>query len=373
MSATREGSLSNCFQNITDPRLDRKKRHSLHDVLMIAVCAILCGVETFTEMEEFGEAKEEWFKGFLELPNGIPSHDTFNRVFALVDPTEFQSAFTEWTATLRKTLSEEIVAIDGKSLRGSATKESSPIHMVSAWAAENRLVLGQVTVADKSNEITAIPELLKKLQLAGCIVTIDAMGCQKDIAQAISAAGADYCLALKANHQTLHGEVENFMEDALACGFQGVEHESFFTEENGHGRKETRRYWITSDIDWLHGASEWKHLRSIGMVESTRIIAGKTSTERRFYLTSLSADAKRFAEAVRGHWGIENSLHWVLDVCFHEDQCRVREGYAAENLATLRHFTLNLLRQETQKKRSIKTKQKRAGWDHDYLRLLLGF
>lgn len=373
MSATSSGSLSDYFQSIRDPRLERKKRHSLHDVLMIAACAMLCGVETFTEMEEFGNAKEEWFRSFLELPNGIPSHDTFNRVFALLNPKEFQDAFTRWTATLRKELSEEVVAIDGKALRGSATEGRSPVHMVSAWATENRLVLGQVTVENKSNEITAIPELLRKLQLAGCIVTIDAMGCQKDIAQAISAAGADYCLALKANHQTMHGEVERFMDDALACGFKGVKHGSFQTEEEGHGREEVRRYWITEDIDWLHGAEKWEKLKAIGMVESTRKVGEQVSTERRFYLTSLAADPKRFAEAVRVHWGIENSLHWTLDVSFNEDQCRVREGYAAENLATLRHLALNLLRQDTQKKRGIKTKQKCAGWDHRYLLSLLRF
>jgi predicted transposase YbfD/YdcC len=324
-------------------------------------------------MEEFGEAKQEWFKSFLELPNGIPSHDTFNRVFALLEPKEFQRAFSEWTATLRKALSQEIVAIDGKTLRRSGARERSPIHMVSAWATENRLVLGQVAVEEKSNEITAIPELLKNLQLKGCIVTIDAMGCQKDIAQAISEAGADYCLALKANHQTLHGEVESFMEDAQSCGFKGIKHGGFQSEEEGHGREETRRYWITSDIDWLHRASEWMNLHSIGMVESTRKIGEKVSTERRFYLSSLPADPKRFAQAVRGHWGIENSLHWVLDVSFNEDQCRVREGNAAENLAILRHLALNLLRQDTQKKRGIKTKQKCAGWDHKYLLSLLGF
>lgn len=373
MSAKSGESLSEFFLSITDPRLDRKKRHSLHDVLMISVCAMLCGAETFVDMEDFGEAKEEWFKSFLELPNGIPSHDTFGRVFAFLDPKEFQSAFTEWTTSLRAAVDEEIVAMDGKALRRSIAKGSGPVHMVSAWAAQNRLVLGQVKVDEKSNEITAIPELLRRLQLKGCIVTIDAMGCQKDIAHQIADAGAEYCLALKANHGTLHGEVKNFMEDAQACGFEGVKHDFFRSEEKGHGREELRRYWITEDVDWLHGHEEWKNLRSVGMVESTRRIGEQVSTECRFFLTSLPADAERFARAVREHWAIENSLHWTLDVSFNEDQCRVRAGYAAENLALLRHLTLNLLRQDTQKKRGIKGKQKNAGWDHKYLLSLLRF
>jgi predicted transposase YbfD/YdcC len=370
--ASRE-SLGFHFSFLTDPRVQRTQAHSLHDILMIALCALLCGAENFVEFERFGEAKRGWLARFLKLPNGIPSHDTFGRVFALLDPRQFSECFSNWTRSLRQSFAAEIVAIDGKTLRRShdRAKGREPIHMVSAWARENGLVLGQRKVDSKSNEITAIPELLRALDLAGCIVTIDAMGCQREIAQAIGAAQADYVLALKGNQGGLHGEVKGFLEDMQAHRFVGVAHDFLETSEEGHGRRETRRYWITEESTWLTTRDQWAHLRSIGMVESTRESQGESTTERRFYISSLRADAPTFARAVRGHWSIENSLHWSLDVSFGEDQCRVRTGHAAENFAILRHLVLNLLKADTTKKVGLKAKQKCAGWDHDYLLSLL--
>lgn len=315
----------------------------------------------------------DFLRSFLELPNGIPSHDTFRRVFALLDPQQFADCFRRWTEGLRQAIGAEIVAIDGKTLRRShdRAKGKEPIHIVSAWAHENGLVLGQVKVDDKSNEITAIPELLRALKLAGCIVTIDAMGCQTKIATEICTAQADYVLALKGNQSTLHEEVKSFLEDAEAGGFPGIAHDFLETSERSHGRTETRRYWMTPEIDWLTHYAQWEKLRAVGMVESIREIQGKVTVERRFYIASIAADAQAFARAVRGHWAIENTLHWCLDVSFAEDQCRVRTGYAAENLAILRHMTINILKGETTKKRGIKGKQKNASWDHSYLLKLL--
>ncbi len=370
---THPDSLVFHFSIIEDPRIDRGKVHALSDILVISVCAMLCGAEHFVDFEEFGHAKEDFLRSFLELPHGIPSHDTFRRVFALLDPQQFATCFRQWTEGLRQAIGAEIVAIDGKTLRRShdRAKGKEPIHMVSAWARENGLVLGQVKVEEKSNEITAIPELLRALKLAGCIVTIDAMGCQTKIASEICAAKADYVLALKGNQSTLHEEVKSFLEDAQAGGFPKIAHDFLETSERGHGRVETRRYWITADIAWLTHHGHWEKLRTVGMVESIREIQGQVTVERRFYIGSIGADAQSFARAVRGHWAIENALHWCLDVSFAEDQCRVRSGYAAENLALLRHMALNILKSESTKKRGIKGKQKAAGWDHSYLLTLL--
>lgn len=367
-------SLSQHLSHIVDPRLDRTKAHSLHDVLLIAILAMLCGAESFVDFENFGKAKEQWLRGFLALPNGIASHDTFGRVFAAIDTTQFAECFRHWTQGLRKAITQEIVAIDGKTLRRSHDKTSakSAIHMVSAWGRENGLVLGQIKVEEKSNEITAIPQLLRNLELEGCIVTIDAMGTQKQIAREVIEAGAHFVLALKGNHDNVHEEVSTFLLDAKEKAFDKTSQDFFETVEKDHGRIETRRYWITEEIGWFEDRGLWKGLRSVGMVESLREIDGETTREVRFYLSSLGADAKTFARAVRGHWSIENSLHWSLDVCFGEDNCRVRAGYAAENLAILRHITINLLKRETSKKCGIKAKQKNASWDHSYLLSLLG-
>ncbi|HEY7711871.1 MAG TPA: ISAs1 family transposase [Candidatus Entotheonella sp.] len=304
-----------------------------------------------------------------ELPHGIPSHDTFRRVLSRLKPDELTQCFVRWTEALRESLDGDIIAIDGKTLRRSFDHAASQgaIHMVSAWANAHRLVLGQLKVDDKSNEITAIPALLRMLELEGAIVTIDAMGCQKEIAKTITEQGADYVLALKDNHPTLHGEVELLFEDIKAERLDGITTARHTTVDADHGRLETRHYWITSDIECLGVKGSWANIASVGWVESHREVGGKVSIEQRFFLTSLPSDAVRFGQAVREHWGVENSLPWVLDVSFREDDCRIRQGHGAQNLAVLRHMALNLLRREVGHKRGIKARRKRAGWDRDYL------
>jgi len=366
-------SLKDHFRHLADPRVGPAKRHELIDILMIAVCALLCGAEGFTDIALFGHCKAEWFQTWLALPRGIPSHDTFNRVFGLIDPTKFMDCFLAWTQSLREVVAGELVALDGKTLRGSRARGHGPIHLVNVWAARNRLVLGQLKVADHSNEITALPELLRALELAGCVVTVDAIGCQKDVAKEIHEADADYVLALKGNQGTLHAEVQAFLDDAWARGFVAVAHQFTETVEKDHGRIETRRYWITEQIDWLADKPQWEALRSVGMVEAVREVEAKTTTERRYYLSSLPAEAERFAAAVRGHWEIENCVHWVLDVQMGEDRCTVRQHNAAQNLAALRALCLNQLRRDQQVKLGVRGKQKAAGWNHNYLASLLNF
>lgn len=361
------------FKNIEDPRIERGKLHNLMDIIAIAICAVICGADTWEDIELFGEAKHEWLKQFLELPNGIPSHDTFGRVFSIISPVEFQRSFLNWIKAISESIEREVVAIDGKTSRRSydKSKGKGAIHMVSAWATANRVILGQVKTEDKSNEITAIPELLDILALKGCIVTIDAMGCQKTISAGIIEKEADYVLALKGNQGTLHEDIKLFFEDAKETGFKGIRHDFHETIDGDHGRIETRRYYTISDIEWLEGKADWKGLKSIGMVESEREIGEKVTKEIRYYISSLPGNAKQFGDAVRRHWGIENSLHWVLDVAFREDECRIRKGYAAENFAVLRHIALNLVRQEKSIKRGVKGKRLKAGWDNDYLGKIL--
>jgi predicted transposase YbfD/YdcC len=376
-------SLVAHFARMPDPRINRRKEHDLVDILVIAVCTLLCAGETFNDMEDFGKAKQDWFKTFLNLRNGIPSHDTFNRVFAVLDPKQFLDCFLRWTQSLRQVVHQEIVALDGKALRRALNKDQSVKYIVSAWAESNGLVLGQLKVADKSNEITAVPELLRVLELSGCIVTIDAMGCQKKIAREIIEADADYVLALKGNQETVHAEVKSFL-DALLIEQQtprpkGAKLSSaaatlarLETVEKDHGRLEIRRYYQSEQLGWFADRLKWEGLRSVGMVESLREVDGKTTVERRYYLASLPLGVETFARAVRSHWGVENKVHWIMDVCFREDHSRARAGFAAENLATLRRLALNLLKREKTKKRGIRGKQLNAGWDHDYLLRLLG-
>jgi predicted transposase YbfD/YdcC len=361
------------LEQVSDPRLERTKRHKLIDILVIAVCATVCGAEAWTEMEEFGEAKESWFRRFLELPNGIPSHDTFRRVFMLLQPSEFQNSFLSWVKELARVVEAELINIDGKHLRGSRSRQDKRdgkegLRMVSAWAAEQRLVLGQVKTQERSNEITAIPTLLAMLEIAGCIVTIDAMGCEKEIAAQITSQEADYMLSLKGNQGTLHKDVADYFQWAEQTGFKDIEYS--FTEqvEKDHGRIEQRRCWTTEDVEWLTQKEAWAGLKSIVMVESRREVIGQAATtERRYFISSLAADATEALRCVRGHWAIENSLHWVLDVSFREDECRIRAANATENMAILRHLVLNLLKQERSCKRGIKTKRLKAGWDESYL------
>lgn len=376
-------SLIAHFEPLPDPRVNRTKDHDLIDVLVIGVCTLLCGGETFNDMADFGAAKRDWFKTFLALRNDIPSHDTFNRVFAALDPKEFLDCFLRWTQSVRRAVPQEIVALDGKALRRAVVKDQGIQYVVSAWADGNGLVLGQLRVADKSNEITAVPELLRVLELAGCIVTLDAMGCQRKIATGIREADADYVLALKGNQERVHDEVKRFLDATLAEKRlkrpQGAAMPKaaknlgmFETVEKDHGRIETRRYYQSDELDWFADKGKWEGLTSVGMVEASREVDGKTTLERRYYLSSLKLDVATFARAVRSHWGVENKLHWVLDVCLREDQSRARDGYAAENLATLRRLALNLLKRENTKKRGIRGKMLNAGWDHSYLLKLLG-
>jgi len=323
------------FATVTDPRVERTKLHLLMDILVMAICAVICGADSWVEMEAYGRAKEQWLRQFLALPNGIPSHDTFARVLARLKPDELQPCFLRWMQAVSEVTQGEVVAIDGKTLRRSCDRATgkSAIHMVSAWASANRLVLGQQKVDEKSNEITAIPALLQLLELKGCIVTIDAMGCQKAIAQTIIKQEADYVLTLKANHGLLYEEVQRFFAWARQRQFTDVAHEYYHTLDGTHGRIEERHYWLVSDLTWLTARREWTGLRSLGMVERQRTVAGKTTVEVHYYLTSLAGSGQQFGEAVRTHWSVENGLHWVLDMAFQEDQSRLRRDHAAENFA----------------------------------------
>jgi len=356
------------FSELSDPRIDRSKLHNLIDIIVIAICAVICGAKGYTDIEDFGKSSEDWLRKFLELKNGIPSHDTFRRVFIFINPEDFERCFLSWINEINEVTAGDIVPIDGKTLRRSYDKKlgKSAIHMISAWSNANSLVLGQLKVDDKSNEITAIPELLKLLELKGCIVTIDAMGCQKKIVKEIRSQEGEYIIALKKNQGKLFEQTTEYFKNAEDVNFQGIDHESYTTEDEGHGRKEIREYRMVTDIDWLNKKNEWTDLNSIGMVISKKTIDNKTTTEKRYYISSLEEGIKDFARGVRSHWGIENKLHWVLDVQMREDECRIRTGYAPENFAILRHVALNLLRQEKSLKRGIEGKRLKAAVDVNY-------
>jgi predicted transposase YbfD/YdcC len=373
-------SILEYFASVPDPRIQRSQRHQLTSVLVLSLCAIVSGADSFVAIEHFGQAREDWLKTFLELPNGIPSHDTIGRIFAMLDPKALEEAFRQWAAAIATLTKGEVVAIDGKTLRRSfqSANRSAFVHMVSAWATRNRMVIGQVKTEDKSNEITAIPRLLELLRIEGCLVTIDAMGCQKEIAKKIVNSGADYMLGAKDNQPTLAATISGIFEEALLDPEFPTEENHHTTAEKGHGRTEVRRCW-TIDIDPEFGApfDEWTNAKGIALVERERTIGGKTSIERGHYITSrpnISAEAA--LAATRAHWAIENELHWVLDVAFREDDCRVRAGYAAENFAVMRHIALNLLKAVSGglngKKLGVKNKRLLAGWNDGYLLRVLG-
>jgi predicted transposase YbfD/YdcC len=364
------------FANLTDPRMDRSKRHCLLDIIILAVCATLGNADGWADIERFGKAKIAFFRTFLELPNGIPSHDTFGRVFARLDPAALMACIQQWLDALGKAVAGEVVAIDGKTLRGSfdTAAGKNPLHLVSAWACEARLTLGQVAVDAKSNEITAIPLLLQLLDLPGCIVTIDAMGCQKEIAAAIRAREADYVLAVKDNQPSLHQAVHEAFVTHADEDFEDPTLRRIKTVERGHGREETREYFIAAAPADLVADGPWKDMRSIGMVCRTRVVDGVEADEIVYYISSLPPKVKRFAKAVRGHWGIENRLHWSLDVIFAEDASRVRKDHSPLNLGMLRRLGLSILQKDTSVKDSLRGKRLRAGWDDAVLRkILTGF
>jgi predicted transposase YbfD/YdcC len=364
------------FGKLTDPRINRTKRHELLNILILAVCATLGGADGWADIERFSKEKIKFFRQFLDLPHGIPAHDTFGRVFARLDPVVLLTCIQDWLTAVRKAVDREHVAIDGKTLRGSfdAAGGVPPLHLVSAWASEARLVLGQVAVDSKSNEITAIPVLLQLLDLRGCIVSIDAMGCQKAIAADIRAQEADYVLAVKDNQPTVHDAVHAAFVAHADEDYSAPSLRRLKTVEHSHGRDETREYFI-AEAPWeLTRRTEWKDLRSIGMVLRTRVVDGDVAEEVVYYLSSLPPKVKTFARVVRGHWGIENRLHWSLDVTFAEDKSRVRKDHGPANLGMLRRLALSILQQDTSSKDSLRGKRLRAGWNEErLLQILTGF
>lgn len=366
------GTVIDHFSTISDPRIDRTKRHKLSDIIFIAISAAICGADNWKAIEVFAQAKKNWLETVLELPNGIPSHITFWRVFRRINTEEFQECFVGWIQAAFEHVDGDVIAIDGKCMRGSGDSNSgnNPLHIVSAWAAEHNITLAQVKVGEKTNEITAIPTLLDMIAIKGTIVTIDAMGCQKTIAEQIVANGADYVLALKGNQSSMHAEIENFFLQAIDANFEGVMNDCHTSLDKGHGRIESRTVYVTGDLDWLPNKDQWANLTSIVMVVSERTIKGKISKELRFYLSSLDPIADRIAHAIRTHWGIENKVHWVLDVSFGEDKNQL-SGNGAENFSLLSKIALNLLKQEKLTKLSIPNKRFRASMDQEYLEAIL--
>lgn len=371
MSTTPAISIRQCFADLQDPRREHARKFLLWDVIAVTICAVIGGADNWVEVAKFGQRKLPFLKTFLELPNGIPSHDTFGRVFALLAPAALQRGFHNWMQALVELTDGRLVAVDGKTLCQSfdTAAGKGPLHLVSAWATANRLTLAQQAVDCKSNEITAIPELLKMLDLAGAIVTIDAMGCQKTIAAQIDDAGADYVLALKENQETLYNDVQELFVEGLENDFADIEHHYYRTVEEDHGRLETRHYHVVPVPEELaERHSAWQGLHTLGMVFSERQVGQEEATcETRFFIASIAPKVRTFARAVRGHWGIENSLHWVLDVTFREDASRLRKDHGPENLALLRRLAVGLLHNEDTSKVGVACKRKEAGWDNEYL------
>lgn len=370
------GSITKHFGELQDPRTGNAKAHLFLEILIIAICAVICGADGWSDIELFGKNKKDWLKTFLELPKGIPSHDTFGRVFAKIKPEEFQKRFIEWVQAIEKLTTGQVIAVDGKKLRRSHDQQAGKeaIYIVSAWATQNQLVLGQTKVADKSNEITAIPELLGLLDITGCIVTLDALGTQTKIAETIVAGGGDYLLAVKKNQGHLFEDIHCLFEVDVAHGIDKAQHSHAQTVNKGHGRIEIRECWVTEKEAYLalvRKHQNWKGLRSVVRIVSQRKFGEKLETQTRYFISSLPADAKTILKVKRSHWKIENQLHWVLDIAFREDESRVRKDHSAENLAVLRHVALNLLKQEKTAKGGIHAKRLQAGWNNDYLLTIL--
>ena len=370
------GSITKHFGELQDPRTGNAKAHIFLEILIIAICAVICGADGWSDIELFGKNKKDWLKTFLELPKGIPSHDTFGRVFGKIRPEEFQKRFIDWVQAIEKLTAGQVIAVDGKKLRRSHDQQTGKeaIYMVSAWATENQLVLGQTKVADKSNEITAIPELLQLLDITGCIVTIDAIGTQTKIAETIVAGGGDYLLAVKENQGHLFEDIQCLFEVDVAHGIDKAQHSYAQTVNKGHGRLEIRECWATEKEEYLalvRKHQNWKGLRSVVRIVSQRNFGEKVETQTRYFISSLPADAKTILKVKRSHWKIENQLHWVLDIAFREDESRVRKDHSSENLAVLRHVALNLLKQEKTAKGGIHAKRLQAGWNNDYLLAIL--
>lgn len=374
MPAKKSAAIADHFAELTDPRR-REVKYPLINVVVIAVCAVICGADDFVAIAAFGQMKKQFFEKLLDLKEGIPSHDRFNAIFAAIKPAEFEKCLLSWITALHEITAGQVIAIDGKTLRRSfdAASSKAAIHMVSAWATANLISLGQMVVDEKSNEITAIPKLLEILELSGCLVTIDAMGCQTEIAQKIVDGKGDYVLAVKGNQPTLHQGISDFFEDHLNDDFARVTVRRFETTEHGHGRDEKRYYYLCAVPDDLPDRERWPKLRAIGIAINITVRDGKETSEVRYYILSKFVSARRFANAVRGHWSIENRLHWQLDVTFQEDQSRIRKGHADANFSSLRRTALSLLKNNKTQKIGVKNKRLSAGWDEDYLmEVLLG-
>jgi predicted transposase YbfD/YdcC len=367
-------SVLRLLEQVEDPRVNRTKRHSLTDILFVTICAVLSGADSWTEVEWFGELKLEWLRRFVSLPNGIPSHDTFGRVFARLNPVQLERCFLQWMSALAEATAGRLIAIDGKTIRRSFDKAGgkAAIHMVSAWCEANHLVLGQVATEEKSNEITAIPQLLEMIDVRNAVVTIDAMGCQKAIAEKIVEGKGHYVLQLKDNQPTLHALVKETFEELTGRGIPCVPFRYHEETDAGHGRVETRRIWTTDWTAWYQDRAEWANLKSFVCVESVRRLGDHCSTERRYFISDLDGrDAKAMLGYARGHWGIENKVHWSLDMTFREDSLRNRMGHSAENLSRIRRLALNLLRRDKSSKVGAKGKRLRAAMETDYLLQIL--